>query len=81
MMSLTMSVEHTRESSWVTVRKSGRARRIWMEWAVSLTKYVFNALDTILRVVYGRYASVLLLCRQLNTFIVGGWIELIDFDG
>jgi hypothetical protein len=52
-----------------------------MEWAVSLTKYVFNALDTILRVDHGRYASVLLLCRQLNTFIVGGWIELIDFDG
>jgi hypothetical protein len=49
-----------------------------MEWAVPLTKYVLNALDAIFRVDYGRYALELLMCRQLNTFIVGGWSESID---
>jgi hypothetical protein len=52
-----------------------------MEWAVPLTKYVFNALDTIFRVDHGCYALALLICRQLNRFIVGGLSESIDFDG
>jgi hypothetical protein len=52
-----------------------------MEWAVPLTKYVFKALDAIFRVEYGRYALALLICQQLNTFIVGGWSESIDLDG
>jgi hypothetical protein len=52
-----------------------------MEWAVPLTKYVFNALDTLFRVDYGCYALALLKRRQLNTFAVGGWSESIDFDG
>jgi hypothetical protein len=48
---------------------------------VPLTKYVFNAPDTIFGVDYGRYPLALLICRQLNTFIVGGCSQSFDFDG
>ena len=44
-MLLMMSVEHTRKYSWVTARKNGVARMIWIQQAVVLRSSVYTTVE------------------------------------